>query len=145
MNWLPKWRPCPFVGTYMGTSPSDKLFLVGSRISPISSPYGMGPLGTTVGMWRYGIQNEENLGMLSHKSLKFGIWLEHIIRVSVIMQLIAAATSQALVKYPRDIILRDDALSTKHVMPIWASLTPATRWSCSQQSLLSTGGDCSAT
>ena len=34
----------------------------------------------------------------------------------------------------------DDALSTKPMVLIWAPLIPATRWSCSQQSLLSTGG-----
>ena len=34
----------------------------------------------------------------------------------------------------------DVALSTKPVMLILAPLIPATRWSCSQQSLLSAGG-----
>ena len=34
---------------------------------------------------------------------------------------------------------RDKALSTKPVILIWAHLIPATRWSCSQQSLLSAG------
>ena len=40
----------------------------------------------------------------------------------------------------RDLKIGDDALSTKPVMLIWAPLIPATRWSCSQQSLLSVGG-----
>ena len=34
----------------------------------------------------------------------------------------------------------DDALSTKPEMLIWAPLVLATRWSCSQQALLSAGG-----
>ena len=39
----------------------------------------------------------------------------------------------------------DVALSTKPVMLIWAPLIPAPRWSCSQQSLLSAGVDCTST
>ena len=40
----------------------------------------------------------------------------------------------------RDLILGDDALSTKPVMHICEPLILATKWSCSQQSLLSAGG-----
>ena len=36
----------PFVGVYMAPRPSDKFFLVGGRISLISSLRGMGPLPT---------------------------------------------------------------------------------------------------
>ena len=40
----------------------------------------------------------------------------------------------------RDLILGDSALNTNPVILIWAPFIPATRWSYSQQSLLSAGG-----
>ena len=44
----------------------------------------------------------------------------------------------------RDLILEDDALSTKPVMLICAPFNPITRLSCSRQSLISVGG-CTST
>ena len=43
--------------------------------------------------------------------------------------------------YTETLYYGDGALSAKIVMRIWAPVIPATRWSCSQQSLLSAGVD----
>ena len=54
--------------------------------------------------------------------------------------LVRSHYSRPLPARPRDLTLGDAALSTKPVMLILALLIPATRWSCSQQPLLSAGG-----
>ena len=41
---------------------------------------------------------------------------------------------------PENLYYRDDALTTKPAILIWAPLITATMWSCSQRSLLSAGG-----
>ena len=43
-GWKPGRHLLPFVGVYMAPRSSDEFFLVGGRISLISSLHGMGPL-----------------------------------------------------------------------------------------------------